>query len=95
MSDKELEEIKCEVQKLKARSAADQAFLRSAIFTLSAAQLRGAALTMQKLTEQMSVGLLFNEGVSDTANFEFDERKKFWLNALDAEIAARSAAGLQ
>lgn len=95
MDDKELEEIKRELQRIKARSAADQAFLRSAIFTLSAAQLRGAAQTMQKLTERMSVDLLFNESASDAANFEFDERKKFWLKALDAEIAARTAAGRQ
>jgi len=88
-----LEELEKEVQQIKARAAADTAFLRCAIFTLNTAQLRGAKLTMEKLAEDMTVKLLFMPGASDAANHAFDDRKQFWLDALQAEIAARDSAG--
>ncbi len=85
------EELEIEVSEIKARATADLAFLRCALFTLSTAQLRGAELAMSKLAEDMTVKLLYMRNVSDTANHVFDERKKFWLNALNEEIAARDA----
>ncbi len=87
------EELEQEVQELKARATADTAFLRCAIFTLSTAQLRGTKLTMDKLAEDMSVRLLYMPNASDTANHTFEDRKSFWLDALQAEIAARDSAG--
>jgi hypothetical protein len=87
------DELEQEVSEMKARAAADLAFLRCALFTLSTAQLRGAELTMSKLAEDMTVKLLFRENVSDPANHAFEERKKFWTDALRAEVAARDAVG--
>ena len=87
------DELEKEVIEIKARAAADLAFLRCALFTLSTAQLRDAELTMGKLSEDMTVKLLYMQSASDTANHEFDERKKFWLDALKEEIAARDAVG--
>ena len=87
------EELEKEVSELKARSTADLAFLRCAIFTLSTAQLRGTEQTLSKLSEDMTVRLLFLGSVSDQANHAFEERKKFWLDALRAEVAARDAVG--
>ena len=78
---------------LKARSAADLAFLRCAIFTLSTAQLRGTELTLSKLSEDMTVKLLYLGNVSDEANHAFELRKKFWIDALRAEVAARDEVG--
>lgn len=86
-----LEELEKEVSEIKARSAADLAFIRCAMFTLSTAQLRVAELTMSKLSEDMTVRLLYMSSASDTANTAFDERRKFWLDALHAEITARGA----
>lgn len=87
-----LEELEKEVSEIKARSAADLAFIRCAMFTLSTAQLRGVELTMSKLSEDMTVRLLYMSSASDTANNAFDERRKFWLDALQAEVTARDAA---
>lgn len=86
------EELEKEVQELKARAAADSAFLRCAIFTLGTSQLRDTKLTMDRLAEDMSVKLLYMQSASDTANYAFEEKKKFWLDALQAEIEARDAA---
>lgn len=86
------EELEKEVQELKARSAADTAFLRCAIFTLSTEQLRGAKLTMDKLSEDMSVKLLYMSSASDIANQTFGARTQFWLDALQAELSARNPA---
>lgn len=87
------EELEKEVQQLKARATADLAFLRCAIFTLSTAQLRGTKLSMDKLAEDLSVKLLYLPTASDSGNHAFEERKKFWLDALQAEIEARDDAG--
>lgn len=87
-----LEDLHKELQELKARAAADTAFLRCAIFTLGTPQLRGACLAMANLFEEMSVKLLYMQNASDQANHAFNERKKFWLDALEAEIAARGTA---
>lgn len=87
------EELENEVNEIKARAAADLAFLRCAMFTLSVAQLRGAEITMNNLAEDMTVKLLYMQSASDTANHAFEDRKKFWLDALQAEIAARDAVG--
>ena len=85
------EELEKEIQEIKARAMADTAFLRCAIFTLSTAQLRGTKLTIDKLAEDLSVKLLYMGNASDTANHVFEDRKKFWLDALQAEIAARDS----
>jgi hypothetical protein len=87
------DELEQEVSEIKARASADLAFLRCALFTLSTRQLRGTELTMSKLVEDMTVKLLFRENVSDPANHAFEERKKFWIDALRAEVAARDAVG--
>ncbi len=87
------EELEKEVGEIKARAAADLAFLRCAMFTLSTAQLRGTALVMPALAEQLAVKLLNRPGVSDPANHAFEERSKYWLDELRAEIAARESAG--
>ena len=87
------EELEKEVSEIKARAAADLVFLRCTMFTLSTAQLRGAELMMNNLAEEMAVKLLYMQNVSDPANHAFEERKKSWLIALQAEIAARDAAG--
>lgn len=88
-----LEELEKEVTELKARATADLAFLRCAIFTLSAEQLRGTMQVMNKLAEELAVKLLYRQNVTDTANHAFEDRKKFWLDALQAEVAARDAVG--
>lgn len=88
-----LEELEKEVAEIKARATADSALLRSALFTLSTAQLRGAEITLAKLAEDVSVKLLYANYVPDVANHIFEDRNKFWLDALRAEIAARDAAG--
>lgn len=87
-----LEELEKQVQELRARATADTAFLRCAIFTLNTAQLRGTKWTLDRLGEDMSVKLLYMWSASDEANHAFEERKKFWLDALDAEISAREKA---
>lgn len=88
-----IEQLEKEVQELKARAAADTAFLRCAIFTLSTAQMRGAQMALDRLSEDMAVSLLYMSSASDAANHAFEEQKKFWLDALQAEIAARDSSG--
>jgi hypothetical protein len=83
------EELEQEVQELKARAAADTAFLRCAIFTMSTMQLGGAKQALDELAEDMTVKLLYMRSVSDKANQAFEERKRFWLDALREEVAAR------
>jgi hypothetical protein len=85
-----LEELEREVQGLKARAAADTAFLRSMLFALSTEQLRGARQTLATVGEGMAVKLLFMPDVSDTASEEFDQRRRFWLRELEALIDDRA-----
>jgi hypothetical protein len=84
-----LQELEKQVQELQARSTANIAFLRCAIFTLSTPQLRGTKETLEKLAEDMSVKLLYMGGASDDANHAFEAQKKFWFDALASEISAR------
>lgn len=88
-----LQELEAEVQKIKARAAADTAFIRCAIFTLGTEQLRSTIATMDSLAESMAVGLMFMRSASDEANHEFEARRRFWTDALRSEIAARDSAG--
>ena len=85
-----LEELEREVQGLKARAAADTAFLRCLLFSASTEQLQGAQQTLATVGEDMAVRLLFMPNVSDTASEEFDQRRRFWLGELEAEIEGRS-----
>lgn len=86
-----LQELEIQVQELRARSAADLAFLRCAFFTLTTMQLKCTKATLENLAEDMSVKLLYMGAASDEANHAFQERKKFWLAALDNEISTRGA----
>lgn len=84
----EIDELKLEVEKMRARSMADTAFLHSTVFTLSTPQLRGGVQAMSKVTEEITANLLYRTD-PDAAAAAYEERKKYWLNALQAEIAAR------
>lgn len=86
---KEIEALRLEVEKMRAREVADTAFLRSTVFTLSTPQLLAGAATMEKVAEDITVTLLYrNDPQAVTQAYE--ERRKFWLDALQAELAARS-----
>lgn len=87
-----LQELEIEVQKIKARSAADTAFIRCAMFTLGTEQLRSTIVVLESLAESMAVGLMFMKSASDEANHEFEARRNFWIDALRSEIAARDSA---
>lgn len=84
----EIEELRLEVEKMRARSTADMAFLHSTLLTLSTPQLRGGAQTMAKVAEDITVKLLYRVD-PDAVTAAYEERKTYWLNALQAEIAAR------
>lgn len=84
----EIEELKLEVEKMRARGLADMAFLHSTVLTLSTPQLRGGAQTMSKVAEELTVKLLYRVD-PEAVTAAYEERKKYWLDALQAEIAAR------
>lgn len=84
----EIEELKLEIEKMRARSIADMAFLHCTVLTLSTPQLRGGAQTMAKVAEELTVKFLYRVD-SDAVTATYEERKKYWLDALQAEIAAR------
>lgn len=84
----EIEELKLEVEKMRARSLADMAFLHSTVLTLSTPQLRGGVQTLSKVAEELTVKLLYRVD-PEAVSAAYEERKKYWLNALQAEIGAR------
>ena len=84
----EIDELKLEVEKMRALSLADMAFLHSTVFTLSTPQLRGGAQALGKVAEELTVKLLYRID-PDAVTAAYEERKTYWLNALQAEIAAR------
>lgn len=86
-----LENLRADLEEIKARSAADTAFLRCAIFTMSTAQLRGTEISLKKLGEDVATKLIYSSE-SDGTNQAFSERTQFWLSAIEAEVAAREAA---
>lgn len=84
----EIEKLKLEIEKMRARSVADMAFLHSTVLTLSTPQLRGGEQTLAKVAEELTVKLLYRVD-PDAVTAAYEERKRYWLNALQAEIAAR------
>lgn len=89
--NEELKELRKELEEIKARATADTAFLRCFMFTLGTAQLRGALASLKDLSESMSIRFLYGTA-SDTAGETFEQRRRFWLDALEMEIAARDGA---
>ena len=87
----DLKEIEKQVEEIKARVMADSTILRFAILSQSTEQLLQMKANLTEINEALSVKLLYMSGASDVANETFDQRRSFWMDAIDGEISSRQS----
>jgi hypothetical protein len=86
--EKELFQLREQVDEMRARGLADQCLLEYGLFALPTANLRGMLIGMNKLGEELYVKLM-NRPSSEAGFQAFAAKREYWRSRLQAEIASR------
>ena len=87
----EVDQLRQEIADLAGRFVADHALLRQALMVGSTPYLRATHLMVEQLAEDPSVQAQFR-ALPFASRKGFEERRRAWQSALEAELAARQNA---
>lgn len=87
----EVDQLRQEIADLAGRFVADHALLRQALMVGSTPYLRATHLMVERLAEDPSVQAQFR-ALPFASRKGFEERRRAWQSALEAELAARQNA---
>jgi len=87
----EVDQLRQEIAELAGRVVADHALLRQALMVGSTPYLKATHLLVERLAEDPSVQAQFR-ALPFASRKGFEERRKAWQSALEAELASRKSA---